>query len=105
MWSLQTRWERCPERPHRPRSYSSVLPSRNACNYLKINGWCDSYPSRKRATHFPRITITTPVASTNSRLKTERNPLTLFILVILQTQLLGRSSGLACRTRKQSSAL
>lgn len=53
MWTLQTKGERCPEPPYLPRSYSSVLSSRDPCNYLKINGWCHSYPSRKWRTHLP----------------------------------------------------
>ncbi len=93
----------------RTRFYSTVLPSRNACNHLKINDRCHAYPSRKRRAHFHRATITVPITSTNSRLKTGWNPLTLLtlvmILVIQQTQLLDQSSGSVCGIRKPSSAL
>lgn len=50
-----------------------------------------------------RTAITMPMASTNSRLKTGRNPLTLLTLVILRPQLRDRSSGSECGTHKQLS--
>jgi 2-dehydro-3-deoxyphosphooctonate aldolase (KDO 8-P synthase) len=53
MWSFQAKAEHGPGRPRRFQSYSSVLPSRNACNYLKINDRCHAYPSRKWRVHLP----------------------------------------------------
>src|SRR6185437_5100678 len=46
--------ESCPKSEtaaSRLKFYSTLLPSRNACNYLKINGRCQSYPSRKWRAH------------------------------------------------------
>lgn len=50
---LSIRSRVCESRPKsetaasRLKFYSTLLPSRNACNSLKINGRCQSYPSRK----------------------------------------------------------
>ena len=34
--------------------YSTALPSRNACNYLKTKDRCHAYPSRKRRANLPK---------------------------------------------------
>ena len=85
--------------------YSQLLSSRITCNCLKTKDRCHAYPSHKRRPNLPQVAITMAIASTNSRLKTGRNPLTLLSLVILRSQSLDQSSGSdECGTHKQLSA-
>lgn len=85
--------------------YSQLLSSRTACNCLKTNDRWHVYPSQKRRPNLPQVAITMPMESTNSRLKSGRNPLTLFTLVIPRPQSLDQSSGSdECVTHKQLSA-